>query len=86
MSKYSQSDIQLPDNIEAISSNPKISSMIITNEFACAPTKIDKACVIIEVEREGLGDNLVEMKKNAREIADKIVADGVIIFLLNFIR
>jgi len=77
-------DIQLPDNIEAISSNPKISSMTITNEFACAPTKIDKACIIIEVEREGLGDNLAEMKKNAREIADKIVADGVIIFSPEF--
>ena len=77
-------DIQLPDNIEAISSNPKISSMIVTNEFACAPTKIDKACVIIEVMREGLGDNLAEMKKNAREIADEIVADGVIIFVPEF--
>ena len=65
-------DIKLPDNMEAISSNPNIHSMVITNEFACAPTKIDKACVIIEVEREGLGDNLTEMKKNAREIADKI--------------
>jgi len=79
-------DIKLPDNIEALSSNPNIHSMVVTNEFACAPTKIDKACVIIEVEREGLGDNLTEMKKNAREIADKIVADGIIIFLLNFIR
>jgi len=82
----SQSHIKLPDNIEAISSNPKISSIIITNEFACAPTQIDKACIIIEVEREGLGDNLAEMKKNAREITDKIVADGVIIFAPEFIR
>jgi len=65
-------DVKLPDNLEAISSNPNIHSMVVTNEFACAPTKIDKACVIIEVEREGLGDNLTEMKKNAREIADKI--------------
>jgi len=73
-------DIQLPDNIEAISSNPNIFSMTITNEFACASTKIDKACVIVEVERNGLGDNHAEMKKNAREIADKIVADGVIVF------
>jgi len=73
-------DIQLPENIEAISSNPKIFSMTITNEFACAPTQIDKACVIIEVERDGLGDNLTEIKKNAREITDKIVADGIIIF------
>ena len=65
-------DIKLPDNIEALSSNPNIHSMVVTNEFACAPTKIDKGCVIIEVEREGLGDDLTEMKKNAREIADKI--------------
>jgi len=77
-------DIQLPENIEAISSNPNIFSLTITNEFACAPTKIDKACVIIEVEREGLGDSLAEMKKNAREIADEIVADGVIIFAPEF--
>ena len=80
----SQSDIKLPDNIEAISSNPNIFSMTVTNEFACAPTQIDKACVIIEVEREGLGDNLAEIKKNAREITDKIVADGVIIFAPEF--
>ena len=79
-----QSDIQLPDNIEAISSNPNISSMTITNEFACAPTQLDKACIIIEVEREGMGSNIVEMKKNVREIADKIVADGVIIFSPEF--
>jgi len=78
------SDIQFPDNIESISSNPNISSMIITNEFACAPTQIDKACVIIEVERDGLGDNLFEIRKNAREITDKIVADGVIIFSPEF--
>jgi len=79
-----QTHIKLPDNIEAISSNPKISSMKITNEFACAPTQIDKACVVIEVERDGLGDNLTEIKKNAREITDKIVADGVIIFAPEF--
>jgi len=80
----SQNHIKLPDNIEAISSNPKISSMKITNEFACAPTQIDKACVVIEIERDGLGDNLAEIKKNAREMADKIVADGVIIFATEF--
>jgi len=80
----SQSDIKLPDNIEAISSNPKISSMTITNEFSCAPTRIDKACVIIEIEREGLGDNLTEMKKNTREITDKLVTDGIIVFAPEF--
>ena len=77
-------DIKLPDNLEAISSNPKISSMVITNEFACAPNKIDKGCVIIEIEIDGLGDNLNEMKNTAREIADEIVADGVIVFSPEF--
>ena len=77
-------DIQLPENIEAISSNPNIFSMIITNEFACAPTQIDKACIIIKIERDGLGDDFNEMKKNAREIADEIIADGVIIFAPEF--
>jgi len=86
----SENHIKFPDNIEAISSNPKISSMKITNEFACAPTRIDKACVVIEIEREGLGDNLAEIKKNAREIADKIWYDqkgeyaGAIIFVPEF--
>ena len=80
----SQTDIKLPDNIEAISSNPKIFSMKITNEFSCAPTKTDKACVAIEIERDGLGHSLVEIKNNAREIADKIVANGVIMFTPEF--
>ena len=79
-----QNHISLPYTLENISSNPKIVSFTITNEFACAPTKIDKACVIIEVERNGLGDNHAEMKKNAREIADEVVADGVIIFAPEF--
>ena len=83
MSKNS-ADIQLPENIEAISSNPNIFSLTITNEFACAPTKIDKSCVIVEVEREGLGNDYAEMKKNAREIADEIVADGIIVFAPEF--
>ena len=86
----SQSDIKLPVEIEAISSNPKIYSMKITNEFACAPTQIEKACVIIEVEREGLGNNIAELKKTSREIADKIWYDqkgeyaGAIIFAPEF--
>ena len=37
-----------------------------------------------EVKREGLGDDLAEMKKNAREITDKIIADGVIMFAPEF--
>ena len=77
-------DIRFPDYIEAISSNPRILSFTLTNQFACSPNHIDRGCVIIEIAREGLGDNLEEIKKNSREIADKIVGDGVIVFGVEF--
>ncbi len=77
-------DIIFPDNIEDLSSNPNIFSWSLTTQFACAPGKIDKACIIIDVKREGLGDNLQEMRKNTVEITDKIVADGVLMFSPEF--
>ena len=77
-------DIIFTDNLEALSSNPKIISFSLTNKFACAPTKIHRACVIIEVVREGLGDDINEIVKNTREITDKIISDGVILFAPEF--
>ena len=77
-------DIRLPDYIEAISYDPRIVSFTLTNKFACIPTQTDLACVIIEIDRTTLGDNFPEIKKNAREIADKIVEDGVILFAPEF--
>jgi len=80
----SPDDIQFPDNIEDIRFNPKIVSFTLTNQFACAPTKIDRACVIIEVEREGLGNDINEIRKNTRDITDQIVRDGVILGGIEF--
>ena len=77
-------DIRFPDYIEAISSEPRILSFTLTNQFACSPNHIERGCVIIEIVREGLGDSLEEIKKNSREIADKIVDGGVIIFGVEF--
>jgi len=77
-------DIRFTDKIEALSSNPMIHSFTMTNKFACAPTQIDRACIIIEVKREGLGDDVNEIRKNAREITDKIVADGIMFFAPKF--
>jgi hypothetical protein len=73
-----------PDYIEAISSNPRILSFTLTNQFACSPNHTERGCVMIELAREGLGDNLEEIKKNSREMADKIVGKGVIIFSAEF--
>ena len=77
-------DIIFPEYIEAISSNPRITAFTLTNEFGCAPNQIERGCIIIEVGREGLGDTLEEIRKNSREIADKIVGDGVIVFAAEF--
>ena len=77
-------DIRFPDYIEDIRSNPRILSFTLTNQFACSPNHIERGCVIIEIAREGLGDNLEEIRKNSREIAGKIVDDGVIIFGVEF--
>ena len=77
-------DIRFPDYIEAISSNPRILSFTLTNQFACSPNHIERGCAIIEIVREGLGDDIDEIKKNSREIADKIVGGGAIIFGVEF--
>jgi len=77
-------DIMFPDYIETISSNPRILSFTLTNQFACSPNHIDRGCVIIEIARDGLGDNLEEIKKNSREIADGVVGGGAIIFGVEF--
>ena len=77
-------DLRFPDELEAINSNPRILSLTVTNQYACSPTNTDRACVIIQIDREGLGDTMDEIKKNTREITDKIVADGVIVFAPEF--
>ena len=71
-------DLRFPDHIESIVKNSKIVSFIVTNEFGCAPSKIERACVIVDVERQGLGDNLIDIRKNTREITDQVA--GVLLF------
>ena len=77
-------DIKFPDELEALSSDPRIFSLTFTNKFACSPNHIDRGCVIIEIVREGLGDNLEEIKKNSREIADKSIGDNILVSSVEF--
>nr|AIE91956.1 hypothetical protein [uncultured marine thaumarchaeote AD1000_18_B11] len=77
-------DIKFPDEIEALSSDPRIFSITFTNKFACSPTHIDRGCVIVEIVREGLGDSLEEIKKNSREIADESIGDSIFVFSAEF--
>jgi len=77
-------DIIFPDYIEDFSSDPRIFSYTITNQFACSPNSIGEACVIVAVNREGLGTSLEEIKINVLEIADKTIAHGAIGFIPEF--
>ena len=80
----STDDIIFTDVMEDIITDPRIFSYTITNQFACAPNAIDKACVIITIDREGMGTTIEEIKKNVLEISDKIVADGIVGFKPEF--
>jgi len=84
MLSQNPNDLRFPDYIESITDEPKIISFMITNNFGCVPNKIDRACVIIDVNREGMGKNIPDIMKNTREITDEIVSGGVILFSAEF--
>jgi len=84
MLSKSPNDMRFPDYIEDIVKEPKVISFLLTNEFGCVPAKIDRACVIIDVERAGLGDNVVDIRENTRKITDPLVDQGVILFAAEF--
>ena len=84
MLSKSPNDMRFPDYIEDIMNEPKVISFLLTNEFGCVPAKIDRACVIIDVERAGLGDNVVDIRENTRKITDPLVDQGVILFAAEF--
>ena len=84
MMSKDQSDIKFPDDIEFFATNPKVISFIITNQFGCAPNKISQSCIIVDIEREGLGNSIEEIKKNTREVTDWMVTDGMTLFSPTF--
>jgi len=77
-------DIIFPDYIEELTYNPRIFSYTVTNQFACSPNSIGEACVIIAVQRKGLGSTIEEIKANVLEITDKAIVHGAIGFVPEF--
>ena len=78
MMSKNQSDIKFPDDMEIFASKPKIVSFIITNQFGCAPHKITHACIIIDLERDELGDTMQEITSNTRDWIT--TGDGISLF------
>ena len=79
-----KNDIIFPDYLEDIRLQPEILSFTMTNQFACAPTQIDRACIIIDVAKEGLGNSVKEIRDNTRKITDEIVSEGVATYAAEF--
>ena len=52
---------------------------IFTNEWKCAPGIAADPCILVQIEREGLGEYTETIQKNTREITDKIIDGGVIL-------
>ena len=77
-------DIKLPSELESKIFDPKIVSIIFTNQFNCAQGTAEYACVIVGIDRAGLGDNISTIKENARIIADQVLDDGFLGFSPDF--
>ena len=77
-------DIRLPSELESKILDPKIVSIIFTNQFNCAQGTAEYACIIVGVENEELGENLLEIKENAQIIADQVLDDGFLGFSPDF--
>jgi len=45
-------DIRFPDYIEAISSNPRILSFTLTNQFACSPNDIERDVSLLRLQEK----------------------------------
>ena len=75
-----ENDIRLPVEIQSEIFDPSIISIIFTNQFNCAKGSPDYACIIVAIEREGLGDNIVIIKENAQKIADQVLDKGILGF------
>ena len=73
MSRNSQ-DILIPYNLEtAILNSERLRVLIFTNEWKCAPGIAADPCVLVQIEREGLGEFTETIQKNTREITDQIL-------------
>ena len=73
-------DIRLPSELESEIFDPKIISIIVTNQFNCAQGSAEYACIIVGVDRAGLGDDISTIKENARKITDQLLDKGILGF------
>jgi len=75
-------DILIPPKLEkAIFNSERLDGIIFTNQWQCAPGIITDPCILVQIEREGLGEYVETIQENTREITDQIIEDSQFIGL-----
>ncbi len=70
-------DIMLPPALEnAILNSEKVHALIFTTKWMCAPGVATEACIMIQVNREGLGQFTETVQENTRKISDQIMLNS----------
>ena len=78
----SSQDILIPPQLEnAILNSDRLVALIFKNEWECAPALAADPCILVQLDREGLGEFTETIQKHTREIADKIIYDSQFIGL-----
>ena len=72
----SNQEILVPVELdEKIHSFKNVTAIVITNEDSCVLGVIDKACVLINISRDGFSGGISEAQDKGREIGDALIND-----------
>ena len=70
----STQEIKIPSELEEkIRENPRITSVIITNEDQCILGVFDQSCIIINVSRDPTDKGVIEIQDSTRELANQFI-------------
>jgi len=69
-------EIKIPSELEEkIRDNPRITSVIITNEDQCILGVFDQSCIIINVSRDPTDKGVIEIQDSTKELANQFIDD-----------
>lgn len=69
-------EIKIPSELEEkIRNNPRITSVIITNEDQCILGVFDQSCIIINVSRDPTDKGVIEIQDSTKELANQFIDD-----------
>ena len=70
----STQEIKIPSELEEkIRENPRITSVVITNEDQCILGVFDQSCIIINVSRDPTDKGVIEIQDSTRELANQFI-------------